>query len=63
MNEPMTYWVCVWNNSRPTLNPDRETAMERILASGVDISDIEDLNDPEFIYVDDWVIAYLTPLS
>jgi hypothetical protein len=61
MNDPIRYWVCVWDNHTPTLHADKESVLDRIFASGVRVDEVDDSGD--MLYVDDWVVAYLTPLT
>ena len=60
MNDPIRFWVCVWDNRSPTLYVDKVAVMNEILAADIDPDEIEDYGD--IVLVDDWVRAYLVPL-
>ena len=60
MNDPIRFWVCVWDNRSPTLYVDKVAVMNEILAADIDPDEIEDYGD--IVLVDDWVRVYLVPL-
>ena len=62
MNKPLKIWVCIWNGQPPTVHRNRQTIIDILFSDGIEEHEI-DINEEDYIYIDDYLRAQLIDLE